>query len=75
MVDEAMKLLGYFPQSRATILSITPNLVQAYLAATADYYTWQLSERIYGVGSATAWATVSTLSIMSSLSLTPPSLS
>jgi phosphatidylinositol glycan class B len=54
-----MELLGFFPQFRALILSVLPNLVQAYFAATADYYTWQLSERLYGTGSNAAWSVVS----------------
>lgn len=56
VVNKPMEYVGFFPQFRAMILSILPNLVQAYLAATADYYTWQLSERIYGTGSSTAWS-------------------
>ncbi len=58
-VDKPMELLGFFPQFRAMIIVLLPNLVQAYFAATADYYTWQLSERLYGTGSNAALSAVS----------------
>ncbi|EKD14030.1 uncharacterized protein L3040_007963 [Drepanopeziza brunnea f. sp. 'multigermtubi'] len=60
--DKAMIFLSFFPQFRAMILAVLPNLVQAYFAAVGDYYTWQLSERIYGTRSkasnAALWMTV-----------------
>lgn len=54
-----MIFLSLFPQFRGMILAILPNLVQAYFAALSDYYTWQLSERIYGTGSNAPWVAVS----------------
>lgn len=57
--DNAMQLLSAFPQFRGMILALLPNLVQAYFAALSDYYTWQLSERIYGTGSNASWVAVS----------------
>lgn len=54
-----MELVSYFPQFRATVLAVLPNIVQAYFAAVGDYYTWQLSEKIYGRGSNANWASVS----------------
>ncbi|PBP19118.1 Alg9-like mannosyltransferase [Diplocarpon rosae] len=60
--DKAMVFLGFFPQFRAMLLVVLPNLVQAYFAAVGDYYTWQLAEKIYGTGSkvskAALWMTV-----------------
>jgi phosphatidylinositol glycan class B len=53
-----MEILG-FPQFRAMILSSLPNVVQAIFAAIGDYYTWKMSEKIYGLGSNSAWAAVS----------------
>ncbi|TVY41443.1 GPI mannosyltransferase, partial [Lachnellula subtilissima] len=43
---------------RATVLAVLPNIVQAYFAAVGDYYTWQLSEKIYGRGSNASWASL-----------------
>ncbi|TVY23853.1 GPI mannosyltransferase, partial [Lachnellula hyalina] len=43
---------------RATVLAVLPNIVQAYFAAVGDYYTWQLSEKIYGRGSNANWASL-----------------
>jgi phosphatidylinositol glycan class B len=54
-----MELLGFFPMFQALILSRLPNLVQACFAALGDYYTWKMSEKIYGKGSNSAWAAVS----------------
>ena len=59
IVDKPMEYLGFFPQFRALILSVLPNAVQAIFAGLSDYYTWQLAEKIYGVGSNTAWVAVS----------------
>jgi hypothetical protein len=56
-----MELVSCFPQFRAIILAVLPNIVQAYFAAVGDYYTWQLSEKIYGRGSNASWASVSSL--------------
>lgn len=53
-----MEFLQFFPQFRAMLLSVLPNVVQGIVAGIGDYYTWQLSERIYGTGSNTAWAAV-----------------
>lgn len=54
-----MELLGFFPQFRAVILSSLPNIAQGIFAAIGDYYTWKMSEKIYGLGSDSAWAAVS----------------
>lgn len=54
-----MSFLSFFPQFRGMILALLPNLVQAYFAALTDYYTWQLSERIYGTGNNAPWVAVS----------------
>ncbi|TVY86221.1 GPI mannosyltransferase, partial [Lachnellula willkommii] len=56
--DKLMEFVSCFPQFRATILAVLPNVVQAYFAAVGDYYTWQLSEKIYGRGSNASWASL-----------------
>jgi phosphatidylinositol glycan class B len=53
-----MEAVSCFPQFRAMILAVLPNIVQAYFAAVGDYYTWKLSEKIYGRDSNTSWASV-----------------
>ncbi|CZT02488.1 hypothetical protein WAI453_002060 [Rhynchosporium graminicola] len=50
VADKVMTFLSFFPQFRAMILAVLPNLVQAYFAAVGDYYTWQLAEKIHGTG-------------------------
>lgn len=59
-----MAFLGFFPQFRAMILASLPNLVQSILAGVGDYYTWQLAQKLYGVGSTTAWTTVCRVSML-----------
>ena len=54
-----MELLGFFPQFRAMLLACLPNVAQALFAAFGDYYTWKMSEKMYGLGSNTAWTAVS----------------
>ncbi|KAH8598143.1 Alg9-like mannosyltransferase family-domain-containing protein [Bisporella sp. PMI_857] len=58
VVDKPMEFLGFFPQFRAMILGVLPNVAQAFIAATGDYYTWKFSEKIYGLGSHTGWITL-----------------
>jgi hypothetical protein len=57
--DKPMELLGFFPQFRAFLIAWLPSVVQAFFAGVGDYYTWKLSEKMYGLGSNPAWATVS----------------
>jgi len=57
--NKFMELVSCFPQFRAMVLAVLPNIVQAYFAAVGDYYTWQLSEKIYGRESNASWASVS----------------
>lgn len=59
VVDKLVKFLWLSPSYQGAVLAVIPNIVQACLAATGDYYTWQLSEKIYGSGSSNAWTTVS----------------
>jgi hypothetical protein len=54
-----MTAVSCFPQFRGMILSILPNVVQGLFAAVGDYYTWQLAERMYGIGSRSTSAVVS----------------
>ncbi len=56
--NQAMMFLSFFPQFRAMLLAVLPNLLQAYFAAAGDYYAWQLAERIYGTGSKASKAAV-----------------
>jgi hypothetical protein len=58
-----MALIGCFPQFRAMILSVLPNLVQALFASGMDFHTWQLADKIYGKGSRAGWAAVSSCSM------------
>ena len=36
---------------RADLLVAVPKIVQAYIAAVGDFYTWKLGQRVYGQGS------------------------
>jgi phosphatidylinositol glycan class B len=62
-----MTLVGCFPQFRAMVLSILPNLAQAILAVGMDYHTWQFADEIYGRGSRAGWAAVSRLNFIETL--------
>lgn len=53
-----MALLNFFPQFRAEVLAVLPNILQAFFAAACDYYTWKMAEKMYGLGSRTTYATV-----------------
>jgi phosphatidylinositol glycan class B len=68
--DKFMTLVGCFPQFRAMILSILPNLVQAFFASGMDFHTWQLADKIYGKGSKAGWAAVGRLSQWNMTTLT-----
>ncbi|KAI9664800.1 MAG: glycosylphosphatidylinositol anchor biosynthesis [Bathelium mastoideum] len=46
------------PPLRAELLIAAPKVAQAFLAASTDYITWRLSERLYGRSSSIAWATL-----------------
>jgi phosphatidylinositol glycan class B len=59
VADKPMEYLGFFPQFRAMILAVLPNIVQSVIAALGDFYTWKLAQKMYGVGSNAALATVS----------------
>ena len=61
VADTIMSSVSCFPQFRAMILSVLPNLVQALFASGADYHTWQLADKIYGKGSNAGWAAVSAI--------------
>jgi phosphatidylinositol glycan class B len=58
VVDKSMESLSLFPQFRAMILAVVPNVAQSLIAGAGDFYTWQLAEKIYGTGSNIGWATV-----------------
>lgn len=51
-------LEGATRAARAEDMLIAPKIVQAIFAALLDFYTWKLSQKIYGVGSAASMATV-----------------
>ena len=73
VVEKLLTYVGCFPQFRAMIFSVLPNVVQGIFAATGDYYTWQLAERMYGIGSSSASAVVCcVMRDEENLSLTPP---
>lgn len=48
-----MALLNFFPQFRAEVLAVLPNVIQAIFAANCDYYTWKMAEKIYGLNNGT----------------------
>jgi len=59
-VADAMSALeGATRSARAEDLLIAPKIAQAIFAAFMDFYTWKLSQKIYGAGSAASMATVS----------------
>ena len=57
--DKPMEFLQFYPQFRAFILSALPSIIQGVIAAVGDFYTWQYAERLYGLGSRSAWVAVS----------------
>ena len=59
--DKILALFQCFPPLRALLLVFLPKAVQSVFAGLGDYYTWKLSERIYGRGSRAAWTTVRVL--------------
>lgn len=62
-----MELMQFFPQFRAMIISVVPNVGQGLVAAAGDYFTWQLAQKVYGKKGNVAWAAV----WLSSLSSAP----
>ena len=58
-VADAMSTLeGATRAARAEDLLIAPKIAQAIFAVFMDFYTWKLSQKIYGAGSAASMATV-----------------
>lgn len=53
-----MEFVNFFPQFRAEVLAVLPNIIQAIFAAGCDYYTWKMAEKMYGLGSRTGYVTV-----------------
>lgn len=53
-----MSAVQLFPQFQAMMLKALPKVVQGLFAASGDFYTWRLAEKIYGEGSNTAWVAV-----------------
>lgn len=51
-------LEGATRAARAEDLLIGPKIAQAIFAVFLDFYTWKLSQKIYGAGSAASMATV-----------------
>ncbi|MCJ1396368.1 glycosylphosphatidylinositol anchor biosynthesis [Xylographa bjoerkii] len=52
------ELLHLSAHSRAELLIAAPKVLQAIFAASGDYYTWQLGQKVYGRDSNEAWATL-----------------
>ncbi|KAE8550688.1 hypothetical protein EYB25_006916 [Talaromyces marneffei] len=46
------------PLNAAELLIVAPKIAQAIIAATGDYYTWELSNKIHGTESYGGWATL-----------------
>jgi phosphatidylinositol glycan class B len=51
-------LEGATRAARAEDMLIAPKIAQAIFAALLDFYTWKLSQKVYGVGSSASMATV-----------------
>lgn len=64
VVDKLANFLQISPSTRAVLLANAPNIAQAFIAATGDFYTWRLSQKIYGVHSDLTWITVSSIYIL-----------
>ncbi|KAF7900841.1 hypothetical protein EAF00_003062 [Botryotinia globosa] len=58
LIDKPMEFVNFFPQFRAEVLAVLPNIIQAILAAACDYYTWKMAEKMYGLGSRTGYVTL-----------------
>ncbi|TGO59229.1 hypothetical protein BELL_1256g00020 [Botrytis elliptica] len=58
LIDKPMELVNFFPQFRAEVLAVLPNIIQAIFAAACDYYTWKMAEKMYGLGSRTGYVTL-----------------
>ena len=52
------QLLHLSAHNRAELLIAAPKVFQAIFAATGDYYTWRLGQKVYGHDSNESWATV-----------------
>lgn len=48
VIDNAMATVSIFPQFRAIITSVLPNIVQSIPAAAGDFFTFKLAQRLYG---------------------------
>lgn len=59
LFEKPMEFLQFYPQFRAMIMSALPRIVQGIIAAIGDFYTWKYAERVYGLGSQSAWVSVS----------------
>ncbi|MCJ1377434.1 glycosylphosphatidylinositol anchor biosynthesis, partial [Xylographa soralifera] len=51
------KLLHLSAHNRAELLIAAPKVLQAISAATGDFYTWQLAQKVYGSDSNESWVT------------------
>ncbi|MCJ1414984.1 glycosylphosphatidylinositol anchor biosynthesis [Xylographa parallela] len=52
------QLLHLSAHNRAELLIAAPKVFQAIFAATGDYYTWRLGQKVYGHDSNESWATL-----------------
>lgn len=51
-------VIGFPITIRVLLLDIAPKIFNAFLAATLDFYTWELGQRIYGHDSTQSYAAV-----------------
>ncbi|TGO36112.1 hypothetical protein BHYA_0135g00180 [Botrytis hyacinthi] len=58
LIDKPMEYVNFFPQFRAEVLAVLPNIIQAMFAAACDYYTWKMAEKMYGLRSRTGYITL-----------------
>ena len=58
VADVMSTLEGATRAAKAEDMLIAPKIAQAIFAALLDFYTWKLSQKVYGVGSSASMATV-----------------
>ncbi|OIW33678.1 hypothetical protein CONLIGDRAFT_610521 [Coniochaeta ligniaria NRRL 30616] len=51
-----MSLLHISPPVISSFLVVLPKIIQSVFAATSDFYTWKLAEKVFGANSNSAWA-------------------
>lgn len=59
IITDALCSAAHIPLSiRSHMLLAAPYILQAYIAAIGDWYTWKLAERVYGTDTPASTFTV-----------------